>query len=810
MTRPVHDLASPSSHRPGLPLLRMALLLGASLPLLFVAGPAGADEPQRSVFVWNADPAPAEPTEDQWANALNWLQDSTPASAPPTLEDIVSIGYGGAFIEDGIDATAYSLATSGGINIRAGGSLTVTDGIVNTAPQNVYFVNAGEIFADIDSAGYMMNSGQVTGKLVLRENTALYNETSAEEGAPTANWTGDIENSGDINNKAANWDGDVLANTGTILNYEGGTWDGDVIANSGEIKVEDTASWVGTVQSNDGNLVLASAESSWTGDVLDSFGSINSVGNWYGSITSTGWVFLSGYVEGDISQTEADPDRGSLFVLNGDLTVGGGIVVDGTLSLLSAEGAQTLEAASLALSDRSWFEVGINDQGNADRVELTGAATLAGNLWVGAAEGEGYAEDMRYSILSADSVSGTFGYVGTDLAFLTPMLSIDGSEVSLVLKRNGFSFADGATGTNDKAAAGAVDALGPGNPLYEAALNLTGDELSDAFAGLAGDIHLATPGTMVAGTVAIGSQMVDHLHRSFDAMGAGPQPAAYAAAIAPAVATLPVTGPWGALYGLRSEITADDGLPGSTTLSGGFVGGIDTLVDNWRVGVMLEAGSTHTDMAGLDASADSVRYGAGLYAGHEWGDTRLLLGGSIAGHAVDTQRTVTLPDLQTLEADYGVATAMMFAELARRFDLGAVELTPRLGLTHVRYSSDGFAETGGDAALTSTGSMLDSTFATLGVDIGHQFAVGDGALLTATGSLGWRQGFGDAASAEHAFASGDAFTVSATGQAAGTFVFGADLALDLDETTTLGVGVAGEHADGTSAQALTASWNGRF
>jgi outer membrane autotransporter protein len=303
---------------------------------------------------------------------------------------------------------------------------------------------------------------------------------------------------------------------------------------------------------------------------------------------------------------------------------------------------------------------------------------------------------------------------------------------------------------------------------------------------------------------------MNHLHQSFDALGAGPQPAAYAASAVPDAAAVPVTGPWGAVYGLRTDIAAADGLPASTSVSGGFVGGVDTLIDNWRVGIMLEAGSARSEMAGLDASADIARYGAGLYAGHEWGDTRLLLGGSIAGHAIGTRRTVTLPGLQTLEADYAAATAMAFAELAQRFDLGAVELTPRLGLTHVRYSSDGFAETGGDAALTGTGDVLDNTFATLGVDIGRQFAVGDGALLTTTGTLGWRRAFGDAASAEHAFASGAAFTVGATGPATDTLVLGADLALDLDEATTLGLALAGEQGDDTSTQSLTASWNGRF
>ena len=808
VTTPFDVLARPSWQFAFLRRAGVSLLSGIAASALLAAGPVSADEPERSIFVWNADPDSENPTSEPWANPLNWLDGLATAIAPPTIEDIARIEYGGAVVTDGVDATAYSLALSGGLNVNAGGTLTVTTGIVNTAPEDVYFNNAGQIFADIDNAGYLINAGEIEGKLVLREDGVVYNETSAEDGAPRASWVGDVENAGDIDNKGGDWQGDVLSNTGKIITYQGATWDGDVLTNNGQINVQDTSSWTGTVHSNNGNLVLSSAEASWTGDVLDSFGSINSVGSWYGSITSTGWLFLSGYVEGDISLSWVDPDRGSLFYLNGDLTVGGDIAIDGTLSLLAAEGAQTLQAANLKLSDESWFEVGIDDQGHADRVELTGAATLAGNLWVGAAEGDGYAEDMRYSILVADSVSGMFGYVGTDLAFLTPMLSTDGSEVFLVLKRNGFSFADGATGTNDKTAAGAVEALGAGDPLYEAALNLTGDEAPGAFVGLAGDVHVATPSTVIATSAAVANQVVDHLQQSFDAVGAGAGPNAYAPAHAAAAA--PVAGPWGAIYGLSTETAADAGLPGYESVSGGLVGGADTMLGDWRVGVVLEAGATRSEMAKLDASADTTSYGAGLYAGREWGDTRFVFGGTLAGHNIRSTRTVTLPDVQTLEADYGASTATTFAELSHRFDLGAVELTPRFGITHVRYDSDSFTETGGDAALSGQASQVNSTFTTLGLDAGRQFAFDNGVLITATGSIGWRHAFGDAATGEHAFAGGDAFTVYGTAQPADALVLGADIAFDLSESTTLGLSYAGEHADGGMAQSLTAGWSGRF
>jgi outer membrane autotransporter protein len=400
--------------------------------------------------------------------------------------------------------------------------------------------------------------------------------------------------------------------------------------------------------------------------------------------------------------------------------------------------------------------------------------------------------------------------VDSDLGFLTPVLSADATSVSLVLMRNGFSFADRAAAPNDKAAAAAIESLGPGNPLYEAALNLPDDEIAGAFSGMGGDVHLATPSTLIATTTTLAGQVTDHLDQSFDALGAGPAPSAYAASAGPTAASGTATGVWGAVYGLRTDASSDAGQPASVSASGGLVGGADSLVGDWRIGVMLEAGAGGSEMAGLDASIDTTSYGAGLYAGREWGDTRLLFGGSLAGHGIHSTRSVNLPDAQTLEADYDAATAMAFAELSQRIDLGAVELTPRLGLSHVRYGSDGFSETGGAAALTGEASVLDATFTTLGLDLGRQFAFGDGTLLTATGTIGWRHAVADAPAADHAFAGGDAFTVYGSPQPADALVLGADLAFDLDESSSVDFGYAGEHAGDTTTQSLTASWNGSF
>ncbi|MGV3490021.1 MAG: autotransporter outer membrane beta-barrel domain-containing protein [Devosia sp.] len=790
------------------PLLRFTLLLSVATPALLAAGSAMAD-PVRTTFTWNADPQSYDPTTEPWAAPSNWLADLSPAVTPPTIEDVVEVGYGGAAITEGVEATAYSLSLTGGLNVNAGAMLTVTAGIVNAMPEGVYFINAGAIYGDVDTSSYLSNAGRIEGQLTVREGASVYNETA--EGGPTAVWEGDVDNAGDLNNGSALWQGDVLSNSGGIFNYDDATWVGDVISNTGSIVVQDTASWYGTVYSNAGGLALDSADASWNGDVVASTGSITSSGSWNGSISSTGWLFLSGYVQDDVSSTDLDPDNPSLFSVTGDLDIGRSLTVDGTLSMRAAEGAQTLSAASLSLGDNSVLEIDIDDAGNSDKLAIGGAASLAGRVYVGAVFGPGYVEGMPYTVLTADSITGAFdSEVGTDLAFLTPTLEADGTTVSLVLTRNGSGFADAASSPNDKAAAAAIEALGPGNPLYNATVNLSGDSAATAFSGLAGEVHLVVPSTLIATSTAIAGTVTDHLRQSFDALGTGPAPTAYAADVEPVAPAAAPGGAWGTVYGLRTETAAETGQAGSFTTSAGFVAGADTMLAGWRVGGMVEVGKAGTDMSGLAASVETTSYGAGLYAGQEWGDTRLLLGGNLSGHAIQSTRTVDLGGSQTLEADYAAASALAFAELSQRIDLGAVELTPRLGLSHVRYGTDGFSETGGDAALTSAASTYDATFAALGLDIGRQFAVGDGVLVTATGTLGWRRGFGDAPAAEYAFAGGDGFAVAGTAPRTDTLLLGADLALDLDASTSLRFGYAGTHADGTTTQSLSANLNGRF
>jgi outer membrane autotransporter protein len=784
-----------------------SLLLGVALAPQLAAGNAAlAADPTGDIFSWSGNPNDYTSEAQDWSRIGNWSVATFPASVVPSLEDVVEIGYGPVYVYDGVDALAYSVAIGGEFGVNVGASLTVANGIVHTASTGQTFSNGGEIYADITTSGLIYNVANINGDLVVSEGGYVFQQSEEDRTL----WVGDVDNAGTINNMDADWEGDLKSNAFEVKVTYGATWKGDVLTNEGEIKLEGPSSWTGDVVSNDGNIVLDATDSEWHGDVLANTGSVNSKGSWYGSITSNGWLYLSGYVEGDIVNRETDdPDVGALFYA-GNLEVGGSIDVEGWFSLRETAGAQIVTAQSLTLAEGSWLEVDIDQHGNADRLDIAGIANIAGSVYVGAAEGDGYVEGTRYTILTAGSIVGGFAEVQSDLSFLTPVLSSDGTSISLVLMRNDFNFADGATAPNDRTAAAAIQQFGTGNPLYEAALNLTDSELPGAFSGLAGDSHLATQSTIVATSQVVGDTMLSHINASFDALATGASASGYAAAPVLDTGAVSASGAWGTLYGVHSEIDADDGLPASATQGGGMVGGVDTTLGDWRVGLMLHAGSETTTLAALDDSSDTTSYGAGLYAGREWGDTRLLLGTAIAGHSISSSRTVSLPEAATLEADYSAGTAMAFAELSHHLDFGAVELTPRLGLSHVRYGDDGFAETGGDAALTGAATDIATTYTTLGLDIARQFALGDGALLTATGSVGWRHAFAETATGEHAFADAPAFTVLGTPQAADTLLLGARLAVDLDTATAIGLDYNGQLADGATAHSLAASWNARF
>jgi len=638
-------------------------------------------------------------------------------------------------------------------------------------------------------------------------------------------WIGDvIGNDGQVDNRG-DWQGDVRGNAGTVFN-EGEQWTGNVYDNTGSIGngFYHPAEWLGVVVNNHG-VILNNTTSTWDGNVLANAGSIGNYGAWNGNLTTTGKIINTGVWTGNVvnngtyfraqNQIIGSFDNRGALQLTGDLSGITTFTNSGVLDLTQLGGGQTLSAGTMVLTPSSSYKIDVTAGGASDRIVVGGAAQLGGTVSVVAAGGA-YASPTDYTILTAGSVEGTFAGVTTDLAFFAPHLSYDDTSVILTLKRNDVGLPDIGKTPNQRSVGATVQALGAGNPIYDAALWLTAPQAQQAFDQLAGEGYGPTQITFIENASLFADMMTGRLDRAFDALRDGDAPNAYAAAPDVLAAVTPhlersKSGVWGEVYGARGLLAANAETTGATSSTGGFTVGLDGLAGDWRLGMMVHAGTTVTDVAAVDASSRSADYGVGVYAGTQWGQTRLSLGADYTRHYVNATRQVAFPGFtDSLSASYAANTAEAFGKLSQHFDLGVVSLTPYASLAYVRQETDGFTESGGPAALNSATSLVDATFATLGVGADRKFAIGDGMLLTAKGALGWRHALGGAPDDAHALADGTSFSVVGAPIAGDTAIVNAGFSLDVSAANTLDLSYDGQLGLGGQTHVLKGTWAGSF
>ncbi|PWW04583.1 uncharacterized protein with beta-barrel porin domain [Hoeflea marina] len=613
----------------------------------------------------------------------------------------------------------------------------------------------------------------------------------------SAVWTGDVQSNASTVWNGGIWTGGVLGNAGTLHNA-GGTWNGAVEANTGliiNIAGSDAngptggSTWIGDVTTNAGS-ILNAADSSWSGNVLANSGTIATLGLWTGDFSNAGRVVAENEIIGAFSNS------GTLR-LSGDLSGITALSNSSTIDM-KGRGVQVLSVASASFESGSFLDVGLDSDGNSDQVAVAGLATLGGTVRIsnsGAAHGSG-----PFTFITAGSFSGSFDAVTTDLAFLAPQLSYGSGSVSVAVQRNDIGFSTTGVTGNQISTGTAVEALAAGDAVYDAVLWLTEAEAQSAFDQLSGEVHASHASAAVESAAMIGRMASNRIDKAFAAFGeteADAQPGSNAV--------------WGRIYGARSLVEAGSQTAGAETLNGGMVIGLDGMAGVWRLGLLLQGGTSEMEIGALDSSASSDDYGFGAYGGRQFGDTLVSFGAGYTRHDTSTTRQVDFTGFSdTLSADYASGTAQAFAEVAHRFDLGAVSLTPFAGLAYVRHATDAFTETGGAAALSSAANVSEATFASLGLGVERQVTVADGMLLTASGSLGWRHAFAETPISVQRFGSGLAFEISGEPVASDMLTLGGGLALDIGGGTSLDLTYAGQIGSGAQTHALQGTWSKRF
>ncbi|MDJ0513734.1 MAG: autotransporter domain-containing protein [Methyloceanibacter sp.] len=564
-----------------------------------------------------------------------------------------------------------------------------------------------------------------------------------------------------------------------------------------------------------GTINHASGFTNLTGDSTNFQGTANVTG---GTLSVNN--VLGGTVIVDGGRLEGIGQIGSLNVNRGTFAPGNSI---GTMTV----------NGPFVLGGGGTFEVEVDAAGNSDQVIVNGTVNLTGATLTVLAESGTYATRTDYTIVEndgTDAVSGTFGQVSVNSAFLTPSVDYaagDGNDVVLTLEAVPFTvavLAAGAGGSgNQFAVARALGQFPTDNALFGAIFSLTSfAEARAAFDALSGEVHASVAGTLVDDSryarEAVMGRMMQAGHKGGALGEDGPQVAhqyddqamrlanAYdgkslveVPQVSPLAFWTQAYGAWGTFDGDGNAATADRDL-------GGFISGMDADVGGgWRVGLATGASFSDVSVDARYSGANTSTYHLGGYGSGEVSGLALRAGGLWAWSEIETSRAVTFTGFfERQNADYDADTGQLFGEIAYPTQMGGVELEPFAGLAYVSVETGGFREKGGpDASLRSSGFDQDVGYTTLGLRAAKTIMWG-GMAVTPRIEAAWVHAFDDVTpDASLAFAStGIGFDVAGVPLAEDSALLDAGLDLAVSDRLSAGVSYQGQYADNLSDNAV--------
>jgi outer membrane autotransporter protein len=692
-------------------------------------------------------------------------------------------------------------ASLNSVDVGASGAFTNATGADAGAVTNAGTTsNAGTIASLTNTAGTFTNNagGTITGLTTVEGGTVTNNFviTDADVAAVAAfvnnqgATAGAIRNSGAVTN--AGTIASIQNDAGTFTNNAGGTVTGTTTVNGGSVVNNATLADVaveaaGTFVNNSG-AVAGTITNSGT---AANDGTIAALQNNAGTFSNTGTIAGAATVSGGSLINDGtiagavDVDSGGLLSGSGSV---GGLVVNAGGVLAPGPGIATLGVnGDVTFRAGSTYQVDIAASGLSDSVDATGAVSIeGGTLAIKAAAGR-YATATSYTILNAGSITGSFDAVSSDFAFLSPTLIYDATSIDMQLDRNGVQFADVADTANGRVTAAAVEALGSGNAVYDAVLPLDATTAKGAFTQLSGDVHASLKRVLLWESRfprdAILDEIASGLHKRDDAVRF-----------------------WTSGYLSSNTWSGDGNAAGINVATNGVVFGTDAPVaDQWRIGGIIGYSQDSLGQANTDS------YHAGLYAMGEIGQVTLA-GGAIYSHnEVSTRRDISFGTFSDrLTADYASATSQVFADISWTHDFDGFKLRPFANLAYVNLDSDGFRESGGDAALSTSGGNDAITATTLGLRWSTDWLERD-IPVSLSGMLGWRHLTGDVTPRSSlAFAGGSPFIIEAVEMPRDSLVAQIGVSAKLSKSSRLTLSYSGEFGKGLQSSAARINFEARF
>ena len=607
-------------------------------------------------------------------------------------------------------------------------------------------------------------------------------------------------------------------NTHGQTSIEGGTLSGSLANMGTSVSLSDGA----TLQLNQSGEFAYNGAFSGLGDIV-----INGDGTTLLTADSAGFTshtFLNGGTLLVGNAQSAGRLGGSLDVASGATLGGSGIIGSGAGSLVTIGSGAILSPGNsigtlmingdLKFENGARYVVEVNPLGtDSDKLIVTGTATLNGGTVAHIGATGTYNPRSTYTIVDAGTLTGAFGSVTSDFAFLNPSLSYDynAGTVELELVRNDRDFASTAQTRNQIATANAIESIGfaAGHAVYDAVVQLADDtaDIRRSFDQLSGELQSSVRSAQIEDSRFVRNAANDRLRAAFgQSVGGDGSALAYAANGAQVAVDATYEGAafWAQSYGSWGSFDADAGTIELDRHIGGALLGGDVRMSNWRVGVL--AGYSQSRVKTERQSATSDNSTLGLYAGSQWGKASLRLALAQSWHDIDTKRSVQMTGLSDyLQADYSATTRQVFVEAG--YALISRErnhLEAFANLAQVRARTDAFSETGGAASLNLAKADADVTFTTLGLRGSRQIALGETAGVL-RGSAGWRNASGDtSAEGLHAFSAGDAFTVTGAPIAKDAAVIETGMDVRFNARTTFSLTYTGQIADAANDHGFNA------
>jgi uncharacterized protein with beta-barrel porin domain len=570
-----------------------------------------------------------------------------------------------------IEGNRFGIILSNGGTVSNAGTIT---GFSGAPAQNTGGVHLQAQPDDPGRVGSVTNSGTINGGVSF---FGLASSSLNNSGTISSNGLAVLSNSST-----------TFLNSGT-LNSIGGT----AVELSGfadSVTLQTGSSINGAVDGGAGVDSLALSGTSSTATSLQTFGNFLNFetldvqgGHW--TAPGTTGTFSSATVNGGtlaVNGSISSPITvASGAVLAGTGTISGNVTVNsgGTLSPGNSIGTINV-AGNVNLASGSTFLVETTSTGLSDRLAATGSVTIGSGAALQVLAGSGtYAAQTTYTIVTANSISGKFGTVASDLAFLKPNVAYKSKSVTLTLARNGRPIGSAAT-LDMLSTATAISAFDESHPLYRALLMQSESGAQQAFEALSG----ADYGRFDA----LVADNFGKMQLGFDGAEWAP-----AAGLAP---------------GFHSGSSFASG-PLSVMMVGGRTGG------------HLSAGSTNGEV--------DTRFIAGA-VGYRSNRFQALAGMTAAWHDGSISRRIAFPGFaEHAGARHMTETRKLEGQVSYALSRGKVGVAPYAAVSNLAIETPAFVETGGFAALAFDHATRSVSQVELGLRMRTSIALGAASVV---------------------------------------------------------------------------------